>query len=231
MEKLANDPVIGRMQALVQKWEQIADQRCIFLSCYLRMTSNMLKALAQGEFHDAVWVDRLLRRFAGYYFEALDAYEQAPQTAPAVWILAHDQARRGDSPVLQKLMLGVNAHINYDLVLTLEELLQSEWSRLTPEQRLNRYADHCHVNDVIGRTIDEVQDEILEPRMPLLELIDQVLGPVDEKLVSKLISHWREQVWRNALRLLDTEDEFERSLFIREVEQAALQIGILVQRI
>ena len=37
----------------------------------------MLVALEQGSFEDVEWVDRLLHRFADYYFDALSCYERA----------------------------------------------------------------------------------------------------------------------------------------------------------
>ena len=223
-----DDPAVKRMQALISQWETEADQRAIFLSCYLMMTRNMKSALQQQEFNDAAWVNELLHHFANYYFTALDAYEQDAQQAPPVWKVAHDAARTAQVLPLQELLLGVNAHINYDLVLTLVDLLQPEWDNLSEEQRVSRYTDHCHVNDVIGGTIDAVQDQVLEPAMPVMDLIDKLLGPLDEKLISHLISGWREQVWQNAVQLLQTREAEERLRFLRQVEEDALQFGRLI---
>jgi hypothetical protein len=92
-------------------------------------------------------------------------------------------------------------------------------------QRAARYADHCHVNAVIGRTIDAVQDQVLEPMMPVMALLDTVLGPVDEMLISHLITKWRETVWHHATRLLETKEPSARARLICEIEQAALRLG------
>ena len=51
--------------------------------------------------------------------------------------------------VLQNLLLGINAHINYDLVLTIYDMPAPEWERLTEEQRRRRFQDHCTVNVII----------------------------------------------------------------------------------
>jgi hypothetical protein len=213
------------MQALVQQWEEAADQRSIFLNCYLLMTHNMRAALEQHEFHDIDWVDQLLARFADHYFVALDAYEQDPTAAPAVWQLAHNASRAHHVLPLQKLLAGVNAHINYDLVLSLVEMLDAEWDSLSTDQRAHRYADHCHVNTVIGRTIDAVQDQVLDPVMPLMVILDKLMGRVDEALVSHLITHWRDSVWHNVTRLLATKDPIEREQLMDEIERAALRLG------
>ena len=192
------------------------------------MTRNMLSAIGQREFRDALWVDRLLRRFADYYFVALDAYELEPASAPAVWQLAHNTTRNPSAPPLQQLLLGVNAHINYDLVLTLVDLLAPEWEALSDGQRADRYADHCHVNDIIGRTIDAVQAQVLEPATPLLDIVDKIMGPLDEWLISRLIGSWRETVWQNATRLLETQEPSEQARLIHQVEEDTLKIGRII---
>ena len=199
------------MHARIQAWQQAGDDKALFLSCYAMMTSNILGVINQQEFNDSAWVNQLLHRFADYYFVALAAYESGPATAPRVWQLAHNAAADGSVPAISKLLLGVNAHINYDLVLSLVDLLRPEWESLSDSRRAERYADHCRVNDVIGGTIDAVQDEVLEPAMPIMDLVDKLLGPVDEFLVSHLITHWRETVWHNAGRLLAVTDSQQQA--------------------
>jgi hypothetical protein len=180
--------VTERMRGMVEAWRTAQDTRHIFLNCYLLMTSNVLTALDQGEFQDPVWVRQLLHNFAGYYFVALDAYEQDANHAPQVWRITHQAAAQSDLLVIQNLMLGVNAHINYDLVLTLVDMLENEWPHLSPAQREARYVDHSHVNQVIGSTIDTVQDEVICRLAPAFSLLDQALGPVDEWVTRRMIT-------------------------------------------
>lgn len=222
---MVEPPVVSRMQQRVALWQQGCNPQAVFLSCYLRMTSNMLTAIERREFEDPPWVDRLLHHFADYYFVALEAYERAPETAPAVWQLAHNSTRDSRTSPLQNLMLGVNAHINYDLVLTMVDLLRPEWPRLSETERARRYRDYTLVNEVIARTIDAVQDDVLEPDMPLMEIVDRLCGPLDELLVSRLIGNWRETVWQSACHLLDAQAEAEQSAILQRVEAHALRLG------
>lgn len=85
-------------------------------------------------------------------------------------------ATRATLPV-QNLQLGVNVHINYDLVLTLDDLLRPEWPDMSEEQRATRFGDYCHVNDIIGRTINDVQDQVLEPAMSAMDIVDKLSSP------------------------------------------------------
>ena len=222
---MPHDAVVAQMQSLIQKWEELADQRSIFLRCYMMMTHNMRDAVQQDEFRDPGWVDHLVDHFAGYYFVALEAYEQNPAAAPPVWQLAHQAARDPQVVALQNLLLGVNAHINYDLVLTLVDMLKPEWGKLTDSQQDDRYVDYCHVNEVIGCTIDAVQDQVLEPAMPVMDLIDRLCGSLDERLISSLLANWRENVWSNAVRLLETAEALTYASLVDEMEQDAIRIG------
>jgi hypothetical protein len=216
-------PITARMAALVQEWQARDDRRAIFLQCYRLMTLNMLTAIDTGEFQDAGWVSRLLRRFAGYYFDALELYERSHRRTPLVWLATHDAAARSETMMMQNLLLGVNAHINYDLVLTLVEMLEGEWGELGKRGRRRRYTDHCRVNVIIGATIDSVQDAVLEPRMPAMDLVDKAMGPVDEWMTSWLITHWREEVWQNAVALMEARDKKGRERLQRSVEAVALK--------
>ena len=209
------------MQSQVKQWEESADARAVFLRCYMMMTENMVVALQGNEFKDPPWVDTLLRRFAERYFDALDAYETQAVTTPAAWKLAHDTSRT-DALVLQKLLLGVNAHINYDLVLTLADLLQPEWAELHEMERGARYFDFCYVNDVIGRTIDVVQDTLLEPLMPGMDIVDAMMGRLDEAFVSRMITSWRDNVWERTLQLLDAKEPVEYARQLQQLEECYL---------
>ena len=205
-----------------------ADARAVFLGCYQLMTSSTLGAVSRSEFHDSAWVNRLLHRFADYYFVALDAHTRDPATAPSVWQAAFAAAADPRVQPLQHLLLGVNAHINYDLVLTLVEVLRPEWAGLSEAQRADRYADHCRINLVIARTIDSVQDQVLTPAMPGLDLVDALLGRLDERLASGLITRWREMVWTNTCRLLDARDGDQVQRVLMEVEDEALRLGRVI---
>jgi hypothetical protein len=214
-----------RMTTLIDQWEATHDRRAIFLGCYRLMTRNMLDAIEVGRFHDGVWVSHLLHRFADYYFAALDRFEQDEPNTPPVWKLAFDATRDENVMTLQHLLLGVNAHINHDLVFSLYDLLQAEWAAATPDQRAQRHADHELVNRIIGETVDAVQDQIVERYSPWFDFVDKLLGPVDEWLTSRLISHWREEVWENAVCYLEAATLEERETLRQRIEEQAMRLG------
>lgn len=220
---LTNHPLIFRMLTWVKRWERDQDLRAIFLGCYVYMTNNMLLALDRGRFQDPVWMMGVLERFSDYYFEALLAYEEGEGNVPSIWQYVHDATRQSDKMVFQHLFLGINAHINYDLVLTLYERLQAEWDQLSSTEKEMRYADHTLVSQIITETIDQVQDEVLERYTPALDMLDKGLWRLDEWLITSLIMHWRDEVWYSAMQLLQLTDSLEREGMRQSIEQKALK--------
>ncbi len=214
--------LIERMNLLSREWESMEDNRHIFLRCYSMMTANMLQALDESRFQDNAWVRKLLHRFADYYFDALACFDCGDKV-PAVWEEAHRTTATRKMHVLQNLLLGVNAHINYDLVLTLDEILRNEWDTLPEETRALRYADHCLVNQIIGETIDAVQDEVVEDISPIMDIVDRIMGRQDERMLLYLISKWRDEVWHEAIQLMSCKTDAERESCRQKVEEKVLR--------
>jgi len=188
------------------------------------MTGNMLEAIEEGYFQDSEWIRTLLHCFADYYFRALHCYD-CGDPVTRVWKDAHQLTLGENIHNLQRLLLGINAHINYDLVLTLRDMLQTEWDSLSTEQREARYLDHCLVNQVIGASIDQVQDDILEPGEPVLAIMDRLLGRVDEYLVSRLIRKWRQEVWEQAEHFLSYPGPTNQEQLRKDLEADVLRRG------
>lgn len=216
--------VLLRMDRQITDWQSTGDRRHIFLSCYRLMTGNMLKAIEDGQFYDAEWVNRLLHRFSDYYFDGVSAFESG-QNTPAVWKQVHEATRDRDLFRIQYMLLGINAHINYDLVLSIHDLLQPEWDNLPDRDRNKRHEDHRKVNHIIADTIDTVQDEILEPGDRLMAIIDTAFGRMDELLLSHLIKRWRHHVWEHSQEMLATSDENEREKLRLDLEEKVLHWG------
>ena len=205
-----------RMAAQVAAWDEVGDGRAIFLDCYRRMTDAVVDNVGRGRFDDGVWVETLLDRFAGYYFSTIDD-ETHDVYVPEPWLLAHGAAMSGDGQPIQLLLAGVNAHINYDLVRTLVDVLDDEWPANDEAGRARRRSDYDLINQIIAETADVVQDEVVERRSPWLDLFDRGLGRLDEHLAVRLLGRWRTQVWRHAVEVLDdTDGRDERILVIEQ---------------
>jgi hypothetical protein len=200
MEAINN--LLQRMAKASSDWENSGDRRHVFLQCYTLMSRNMYASIEEKHFSDPDWVSSLLVRFSDYYFDALDLYQSNHPNVPSVWKQAHDAAKNSDTHVLQNLLLGINAHINYDLPLALYDCMQGEWPHLQKENIELRKNDHEIVNKVIASSIDDVQDSIIKPIFPTIAVLDKLMGRMDEWLLSKMITSWRTDVWHISQLLL-----------------------------
>src|SRR5690349_1254916 len=91
------------------------DRRRHFHATYLRTTRAVDEEIKRGGFADGVWLERWDIVFAGLYLDALAA-DLRGDPVPQPWRVAFDAAQtRGDLPPVRHVLLGMNAHINYDL--------------------------------------------------------------------------------------------------------------------
>jgi hypothetical protein len=115
---------------------------------------------------------------------------------PDPWRIAFGTATGGDALVLQDAFLGINAHINYDLALTLRDV------GIDPDRAAKR-ADHRAVNEVLARLIDAQQRALAEVYADGVADVDDALGRLDEQLSLLGLREGREQAWRVAVVLTD----------------------------
>ncbi len=220
MEAINN--LLQKMTKESSDWENSGDRRHIFLQCYTTMSRNMYCSIEEKRFSDPQWVSTLLVRFSDYYFDALDLYHSNQPKAPSVWRQAHDAAKNPETNVLQNLLLGVNAHINYDLPLALYDCMEQEWLKLPLKKRTMRKQDHDLVNQIISSSIDDVQDSIIKPLSPTLAVLDKIMGRMDEWMLSKMIGSWRSSVWEISQLLLEA-----KTPELREEIRQAQEIQVL----
>jgi hypothetical protein len=184
-----------RLTTLEATFRERGDRRGAFLCVYARVTEAVGAAIDDGEFADPEWVTDYLVTFADLYREALLAYETGDLVAlPDPWQVAFETAARGDALVVQDVVLGINAHVNYDLALALQRV------GVGPDRRA-RYADHCAVNAVLRSLVDEVQDRIAEFYAPCVTDLDESFGRLDEALSMFSLRGGRDSAWRSAVAL------------------------------
>lgn len=216
------ETLIERMAAQVAAWDEDGDGRAVFLDCYTEMTRSVGRAIEAERFTDPAWVAGLLDRFAYYYFVSVDGGDDG-RPVPEPWVLAHAAAVGSDASALQLLLAGVSAHINFDLVLTLVDVLDDEWASSDTATRTRRRSDYDEINVVIAETADLVQDRVLERRAPSLGAFDPMLGRLDERLAVRLLTGWRTRVWRHAEVILDEREPDSRAARVAAVERQCVR--------
>jgi len=120
-----------------------------FPALYSRVTGRIGASIAQGTFTDGPATDRFATRFASHYVVAADDPQRRPRCWQACWSVAGDPHLL----IVQHLLLGINAHVNYDLPHAVVEAADERGDLLSIRH------DFDAVNDVLAATyVDVVQD-------------------------------------------------------------------------
>ncbi|MEF8862226.1 MAG: DUF5995 family protein [Haloarculaceae archaeon] len=191
------EDVLDRLETLESALRDRGDRRAVFLTIYSRMTRAIRTHAEAGRFGDPAWMRRYTVAFADYYRRAFLAFERGRLGGvPAPWRVAFDTAVRGEGLVVQDAFLGINAHINYDLALTLVDV------GIDPDRPAKR-ADHRAVNGVLRRLVDAQQDALVALYAPGIDDIDESFGRFDESFALLGMAEGREQAWRVAVVTTD----------------------------
>ena len=200
------DEALDCMRDTLQRFHAAGDKRAIFLRLYYIMTLEVHAAIhglgdyrGKQIFLDAEWVRRLSGKFATLYFKALDTHGREPdKRVERAWKTAEAAARSARSTVVQNALLGINAHINYDLPRAIAANLDFGEFADSPTMHLRKF-DHDQVNNLLVRTLRPIQDVLARDYGPGIALVDNLLGNLDERLSEVGLSYYRERVWWDAL--------------------------------
>src|SRR3954447_17682177 len=159
-----------------------------FLSTYLRTTQAVGDAVATGGFLDPAWVERWDVAFAELYLRAHDAFVSGEAAAvPRPWRLAF--AAPDDLPALRHVLLGINAHVNYDLPQAMLSVISpADFDDASLIDRRRR--DHERIDDVLASRVKD-EDDLLGDHKTLL---DRVLTPLNRMGSKRFLREAREKV-------------------------------------
>ena len=194
------ESLLRRMDALLEPMERAEDNRRHFLSTYRRTTVAVGEEIAAGGFLDPEWVERWDLVFADLYLRALEAWERGA-TPPEPWRVAFTTARkRGDLPPLRHVLLGMNAHINYDLPLALLEVIDDAGFR-DPALIEKRHRDHAHIDVVLLQRVGAEDEAITAAGGRRKSLYERLKEPLERRGTMHFLQEARAKVWANT-RLL-----------------------------
>lgn len=145
----------------------------LFNKTYYIITKNVYAKIGTGFFSEEETMKKLDINFARYYFDALKMYIEKRPTTPA-WEIMFDVCKKDESIPFIYLALGVNAHVNNDLGMSLYDVIQDNEFKI----------DFYKVNPVIYSSINEVISEVRLPKFY-------------NQFMKFLIFHWRNNAWKN----------------------------------
>jgi hypothetical protein len=190
------DELIARMAALLAPLEAAGDKRRYFHATYQRTTVAVAEELKRGRFADADWVERWDVAFADLYLDVLEA-DLAGRAPSRPWAIAFGAP--DGLPPLRHVLLGMNAHINYDLPQALVAVISDEQFG-DAALLARREADHRAIDDVLAGRVAAEDDELARLSGPP-PLLDRLLRPLNQLGTQRFLREARQKVWANAVAL------------------------------
>lgn len=188
--------VVEAMRTRLDALPPELESRRAFLGTYARTTSAVGDAIARGAFEDGRWVEAWDVAFAHLYLEALDADLAGHGGVPRPWRLAFDAP--AGLPALRHVLLGINAHINFDLPQALLAVISDD-EFADPDLVDRRRRDHERIDAVLSGRV-AAEDNELSASSPR-DLLDRLLQPANRWSSRHFLREARQKVWHNTIEL------------------------------
>lgn len=178
------------------------DHRAVFATTYELLTIQLRDTMLADPhvFDDPAWVIGEDVTFANLYFTAVVNYEQGKPVAPA-WQVAFDNAATGNDNAVEDMLLGINAHVQRDMPFMMAAV------GLHYPDGASRKHDHDALNAILNDAYASVTNTITQRFDPIEGFIAPSsllpLGYAVNLAGDQLVELWREEVWRNAERMLN----------------------------
>ena len=168
----------------------------VFMATYQRTTRAVGDAVARGEFEDPGWVARWDVAFANLFLSAFDSALTGAEGVPRPWQLAFSASP--GLPPLRHVLLGVNAHVNYDLPQALLSVISDD-DFTDPLLMKRRRRDHERIDKVLASRV-AAEDNQLNANGGAT-LLDRLLTPLNRQGSKRFLREARQKVWHNTVEL------------------------------
>jgi hypothetical protein len=208
------DVEVRRLRFQQKRWG--CDHRGVFATTYLELTRQLRDMLRRRPrfFNDSKYLYVEDALFANVYINTLNRYGQGKPVDPA-WQIAFDTAKSSDVNAAQDMLLGINAHVQNDMPFVLAALGQRT------KQGKTRKPDHDKMNEILDAAYERVVRQIEDRFDPIVATTNARWTFADDYAGLEMVKQWRENVWRNAERLIAAKSGEERAQVASQIQQYA----------
>lgn len=228
------DEIIRKMDDYIARFSREGDPRERFLLMYRTFKDQLRRNIRAGRFLDANWAEAICCRMAETYFEAEEHYRLEDGQCPECWDRAFSASLRGETNVLQDALLGMNAHINYDLTIsTYDTLLRFDDLRETGgtpgiDRTLNRrlrqrYYDYLLINQIAWESIPQIQDVLTERFSWILGVLNRLSFRRSRLFMERVIMDYRDRAWGHVLLMGSVRGENEMENLLQFMDLQAVR--------
>jgi hypothetical protein len=201
------DGVLAKMDEIVAWCLAHESREGYFAALYRRVTRTVRARIGTGYFADDARMETLDVTFAQRYLTAFQQWRAVDPAMTAPWQVAFDSVADPKLLILQNLLAGMNAHINYDLGVATAQVAG------TLEGLESLHGDFDKINDLLACLVPTVFTE-LAGLSPLIHLIEDLDQAAEESVVDIAMDGARDFAWllANELVILRELPELQQKL-------------------
>ena len=186
-----------------------------FAALYSHVTRAFDRAIRDDVFHDSQRIERLAVVFFDRFLDAVDDH-RGGVPATQSWQIAFDAAERRRPIILTHLLLGMNAHINFDLGLAVADTVDAQ-------EMPGFKDDYDRMNELLASLVGVVERD-MSHFWPWLGWLHHVLGRVETGAINFSMRVAREVAWDHAGELVRMAPE-EREQKVAAMDKGTRDLG------
>ena len=212
------DEILTELDQIILRARNERDRLGFFATLYRNVTLKVKEGIAAGLFEDGPRMEKLDVTFANRYLTALGSFRRG-EALSKCWLVSFRIAANWSPIILQHLLTGSNAHINFDLGIAAQSVAPgSELASLKN--------DFNQINNIIGGLIVKVRSDI-EEVSPWIKLLDRYASQTEDRLINFSYGKARASAWLVANMINSTPaDRLGRELNI--LDEGVAMLGSLI---
>jgi hypothetical protein len=206
-----NDVIIV-LDSIIAESEKTNNPLGYFAVLYRKVTIKVKEGIETFYFENAERMEKLDIVFAKRYIDAYYAWQQNEAVSQS-WKIAFELAENKKILVFQHFLLGMHAHINFDLGIAAAEIS-------TKDNIYNLKNDFDKINRILSSLVDEVQAGLTAIWPPLKKVLLK-LNKTDNYIVDFSMEVARDGAWHFATTIFKyNNDDWPKQFQIRDFKVA-----------
>ena len=170
-------------------------------------------------FDDGPRMEHLDVTFANRYLAALDSFRRGANLSKC-WLVALQATAEWSPIILQHLLIGMNAHINFDLGIAAQATAPGA-------ELLSLQRDFDQINSILGRMIIKIRTDV-EEVSPWIKLLDRLDPAAEDKLINFSLDKARQSAWLVAV-MINSTPPADLTRKLRILDDGVTMLGTLVR--
>ncbi|HKR00781.1 MAG TPA: DUF5995 family protein [Pyrinomonadaceae bacterium] len=215
------DEVLVQLDEIIARTRREKSRLGFFAVLYRNVTLKVREGIKAGLFEDGPRMERLDVTFANRYLSAYESFQRGEQLSKC-WLVAFEAAALWPPIILQHLLIGMNAHINFDLGIAAAEV--------APGGQLQSLKhDFDQINNILGGMVAKVKSNVDE-LSPWINLIDRLVdAQAGDQIINFSLTKARQSAWLVATMVAQSSSS-QREKKLAVLDDAVAAFGRLIRK-